>query len=134
MKYDAFGTIHFKDVTEDNMSDITSMLDGYFLEHKIDNVGDNNNTNEYVVNSAVDMDTLESAIKELLDTHADKISYLNISWRESEDIKEKDNDETRVELYSRSVDIESVSFDNPATIKFKEEKSIFSRAEGLLFG
>ena len=131
MNYDAFGTLHFKNVTEKEMKNIRTILDHYFLEHKVDNIGDdNNNFDEYVVNSAVDFNTLKAAIRELYDNHFDKVSYMNILWQESENTR--DNNTTSFSHLKR-VKLESRPFDNPTEIIFEEDTSTRSHNEGSLF-
>lgn len=130
MNYDAFGILHFKNVTEKEMKNIRTILDNYFLEHKVDNIGDDNNFDEYVVHSAVNLNTVKEAVREIYDNHFDKVSYMSILWKESENTR--DNDTTSFSHVKR-VKLESRPFDNPTEITFKEDILTISHDEGTLF-
>ena len=95
MKFDAFGYINFKNVTEGDMQEIESLLDRYFLKNE-DNDGElNKENNRYLIDTAADLNTVQTALRELFDYHRDKIDYVNIDWKEDETIKYSFDDKKR---------------------------------------
>lgn len=130
MKLDAFGNINFKNITEDDMQEIESLLDRYFIKNA-DNDGElNKENNSYFVDAAVDLDTIRTALRELCEHHRDKIDWINIEWREAETIKYFLDDKKRSYNYSRSVHILSEEqVDRTMRIVAKEESATFSSAE-----
>lgn len=130
MKLDAFGNINFKNITEDDMQEIESLLDRYFIKNA-DNDGElNKENNSYFVDAAVDLDTIRTALRELCEHHRDKIHWINIEWREAETIKYFLDDKKRSYNYSRSVHILSEEqVDRTMRIVAKEESATFSSAE-----
>lgn len=129
--YDAFGILRFKNITETEMTNIRGMLDHYFLKHKVHNIGDNNNFGEYVINSEVDFYTVKTAIRYLYDNHFDKVRYMSILWRESENINDND---TTFFSHVKQVKLESHPFDNPTEIIFKEDISTITHNSGIIWG
>lgn len=130
MKLDAFGNINFKNITEDDMQEIESLLDRYFIKNA-DNDGElNKENNSYFVDAAVDLDTIRTALRELCEHHRDKIDWINIEWRESETIKYSLDDKKRSYNYSRSVHILSEEqVDRTIRIVAKEKSATFASAE-----
>ena len=130
MKLDAFGNINFKNITEDDMQEIESLLDCYFIKNA-DNDGElNKENNRYFVDAAVDLETIRTALRELCEHHRDKIDWINIEWRESETIKYSLDDKKRSYNYSRSVHILSEEqVDRTIRIVAKEKSATFSSAE-----
>lgn len=121
MKFDAFGYINFKNVTEDDMHDIESLLDRYFLKNE-DNDGElNKENNRYLVDTAVDLDTTKEAIRELCNRYRDKIGHLNIFWREDESKKHNSDDKKRSRNYSKRVDFLSEHKEDILRIVMEEE-------------
>lgn len=79
MKLDAFGNINFKNITEDDMQEIESLLDRYFIKNA-DNDGElNKEYNSYFVDAAVDLDTIRTALRELCEHHRDKIDWATVA-------------------------------------------------------
>lgn len=130
MKFDAFGYINFKNITEDEMQDIESLLDRYFLKNE-DNDGElNKEHNRYLVDAAVNLDTVQTALRKLCDHHRDKIDYVNIDWKEDETIKYSFDDKKRSYNYSRSIHfLSEEQVDRTMRIVAKEESATFASAK-----
>lgn len=130
MRFDAFGYINFKNVTEDDMQEIESLLDRYFIKNA-DNDGElNKDNNRYLVDAAVDLNTVQTALRELFDHHRDKIDYVNINWKEDETIKYSFDGKKRSYNYSRSIHfLSEEQVDRTMRIVAKEESATFASAE-----
>lgn len=130
MKFDAFGYINFKNITEDEMQDIESLLDRYFLKNE-DNDGElNKEHNRYLVDTAVDLNTVQTALRELFDHHRDKIDDVNIDWKESETVKCFIDDKKRNYSYSRSIHfLSEEQVDRTMRIVAKEKSATFASSK-----
>lgn len=121
MKCEAYGDINFKNITEDEMQEIESLLDRYFLKNKDDSNEENNYPNRYLVDVSVDLDTTKEAIRELCNRYRDKIGHLNIFWREDESKKHNSDDKKRSRNYSKRVDFLSEHKEDILRIVMEEE-------------
>ena len=130
MKFDAFGYINFKNITEDEMQEIESLLDRYFLKNE-DNDGElNKENNRYLIDTAVNLDTVQTALRELCDHHRDKIDYVNIDWKEDETIKYSFDDKKRSYNYSRSIHfLSEEQVGKTMRIVAKEESATFASSK-----
>ena len=130
MKFDAFGNINFKNITEDDMQEIESLLDRYFIKNE-DNDGElNKENNRYLIDTAADLNTVQTALRELFDYHRDKIDYVNIEWKEDETIKYSFDDTKRSYNYSRSIHfLSEEQVDKTMRIVAKEESVTFASSK-----